>query len=150
MRIREAGPADLRAVAELEGRCFSTPWPDSALRYAMEGEGCTLLAAETEKGALAGYLALQCVLDEGYINNVCTSPEQRRRGVGSALLEETLRRAQERALAFLTLEVRRSNAAAIGLYGKFGFKTVAARPNYYECPREDALIMTLYLGEGQT
>ena len=84
-----------RAVAELEGRCFSTPWPDSALRYAMEGEGCTLLAAETEEGALAGYLALQCVLDEGYINNVCTSPEQRRRGVGSALLEETLRRARE-------------------------------------------------------
>ena len=44
----------------------------------------------------------------------------------------------------------RKTVEAIGLYGKFGFKTVAARPNYYECPREDALIMTLYLGEGQT
>jgi ribosomal-protein-alanine N-acetyltransferase len=41
----------------------------------------------------------------------------------------------------MTLEVRRSNMAAQGLYTKLGFKIEGERPNYYEDNGEDALIM---------
>jgi ribosomal-protein-alanine N-acetyltransferase len=53
-----------------------------------------------------------------------------------------LRRAEERELSFVTLEVRAHNDAAIALYAGEGFRTVGVRKNYYERPREDALLMT--------
>ena len=50
-------------------------------------------------------------------------------------------------LAFLTLEVRPSNTAAIALYQGFGFREVGRRRNYYDLPKEDALILTKYYTE---
>jgi ribosomal protein S18 acetylase RimI-like enzyme len=46
------------------------------------------------------------------------------------------------------LEVRRSNAAAIGLYERSGFRPVGVRRGYYASPREDALTMALEVGPG--
>ena len=52
--------------------------------------------------------------------------------------------ARDRGLAFLTLEVRQSNAPARALYESCGFAVVGTRRGYYEKPREDALLMTFY------
>ena len=41
-----------------------------------------------------------------------------------------------------TLEVRQSNAPARALYEKLGYIQAGLRRNYYENPREDAVIMT--------
>ena len=81
------------------------------------------------------------MLDEGYIDNVAVAPDARRHGVASALLDVFCRFGAAN-LAFLTLEVRRSNTAAIALYEKFGFQMAGLRPGYYQHPREDAVIMT--------
>ena len=83
--------------------------------------------------------------DEGYISNVAVDPEHRRQGIGGALIAELVRRAQERSLVFLTLEARESNAPARALYAQHGFSDVGVRKNYYEKPREDAILMTLFL-----
>ena len=64
--------------------------------------------------------------------------------MAGALLDVFISFAEGSALAFLTLEVRPSNAAAISLYNSFGFEEVGRRKNYYELPREDALILTRY------
>ena len=82
------------------------------------------------------------VLDEGYITNVAVRPECRRNGIAQKLLQVFLDFAQAHKLAFLTLEVRASNYGAIALYGSRGFRGVGRRKNYYEHPREDAIIMT--------
>ena len=82
------------------------------------------------------------VLDEGYITNVAVKPELRRQGIASQLLEVFINFAKGNHLAFLTLEVRPSNTAAIVLYGRHGFRSTGRRKNYYEHPREDAIIMT--------
>ena len=100
--------------------------------------------AEIE-GELAGYMGLQYVLDEGYISNVCTAPEHRRRGVAGALIDEMISRARALGLSFLSLEVRVSNDPAISLYAGKGFVSVGVRPKYYEKPTEDAMIMNLAL-----
>ena len=84
----------------------------------------------------------QILLDEGYITNVAVFPEQRRRGIAGQLLQVFLNFAEANHLAFLTLEVRPSNAAAIALYQGFGFQEAGRRKNYYQQPREDAIIMT--------
>ena len=67
--------------------------------------------------------------------------------MASQLLQVFLNFAQGNRLAFLTLEVRASNYDAIALYGSRGFRSVGRRKNYYEHPREDAVLMTLYLAK---
>ena len=84
----------------------------------------------------------QILLDEGYITNVAVRPDCRKQGVAGKLLQVFLDFAQANRLAFLTLEVRASNYPAIALYGSRGFRGVGRRKNYYEHPREDAIIMT--------
>ena len=78
----------------------------------------------------------------GYITNVAVRPECRRQGIAGKLLQVFLDFAQGNHLAFLTLEVRASNYDAIALYGSRGFRSVGRRKNYYEHPKEDAIIMT--------
>ena len=80
--------------------------------------------------------------DEGYITNVAVDPSRRRQGVAAQLLQVFDNFARGNQLAFLTLEVRPSNTAAIALYQGFGFREVGRRRNYYDLPKEDALILT--------
>ena len=95
-----------------------------------------------EDGALLGYAVLSTVLDEGNLDNIAVAPEARRRGVADALLSVVTGFGREH-LSRLMLEVRASNAPAIALYEKYGFAAVGRRKNYYDAPREDAVLMTL-------
>ncbi len=134
-----------RAV-EIERLSFPDPWPASFFVSELENPFCRYIAAEDEAdGRLMGYAGFQYVLDEGYINNIAVSPEYRRKGVASALLEALIEMALELGLSFLTLEVRAGNAPALALYSVFGFKPVGRRKSYYERPREDAILMTRLL-----
>ena len=86
MTIRDARPSDVAKIAALERECFSLPWPEEIITSQLSGPGKIMLAAE-EEGAFAGYMGLQYVLDEGYISNVCTAPEHRRRGIARRLVD---------------------------------------------------------------
>jgi ribosomal-protein-alanine N-acetyltransferase len=99
-----------------------------------------------ENGVVLGYAGLSVVAGEGYINNIAVRQEYRKQGVASALLDVFLRFAQAQNLEFLTLEVRLSNQAAKGLYMKHGFAQVGRRKDYYDDPREDAILMTRTFG----
>lgn len=142
--ITDAREEMLPQLLEIEKECFSVPWTEAMLRAQMAPETHIFLTAETD-GTVLGYIGLMFVLDEGYISNVATAPQFRRQGVAEALIRALVRRAEEKRLAFLTLEVRESNAPAIALYEKCGFRTVGRRKNYYEKPTEDAILMTRLL-----
>ena len=107
----------------------------------LDDDNACFLVAEDDEGNVIGYAGLNTVLDEGYINNIAVEEAARKHGVASALLDVFVRFAAVN-LAFLTLEVRKSNAPAIGLYEKFGFQQVGIRKGFYSHPREDAIIMT--------
>ena len=77
---------------------------------------------------------------------MAVSPQFRRQGIAEALIKNLMDVTLSEGAEFLTLEVRKSNADAIGLYSKMGFETVGERKGFYENPREDALLMT-YRGE---
>ncbi len=128
-------------IAALERECFPDPWSERLLEDALFDPQASFLAAEDEEGNVLGYAGLHAVLDEGYIDNIAVEPDARRHGVASALLDVYCRFAGEH-LAFLSLEVRASNAPAIALYEKFGFQRAGVRKGYYQHPREDAVIMT--------
>ena len=129
----------LDEVAELERICFTTPWSRNMLAEELDNYLSAFLVALDDQDHVVGYAGLQAVLDEGYITNVAVRPDCRKQGVAGKLLQVFLDFAEGNHLAFLSLEVRASNYDAIALYGS---RSVGRRKNYYEHPREDAIIMT--------
>lgn len=135
--------AHLDQVAEIENLCFSDPWSRRMLSEHLENECAATLVAQGSDGTVLGYAGLLVVLDEGYITNVAVRPDYRRQGIAGELLSVFRRFAEGSKLAFLTLEVREGNAPARALYAKYGYKEVGVRKNYYDHPKENAVIMTL-------
>ncbi len=140
----------LEELEKLERICFSRPWSRKMLAEELENQCAAFLVAEDSvSGRVLGYAGLMVVADEGYITNVAVFPEHRRQGIAAQILQVFLQFAAANRLAFLTLEVRPSNAAAIALYQGFGFEEVGRRKNYYDLPKEDALILTKYFETGE-
>ena len=148
VRIVPMNADHLDEVAELERICFSTPWSRNMLAEELDNMLSAFLVALDDADRVVGYAGAQVNLDEGYITNVAVRPECRRQGVAAKLLQVFLDFAKANKLAFLTLEVRASNYDAIALYGSRGFRSVGRRKNYYEHPKEDAIIMTLEFDHG--
>ena len=138
----------LDRLEQLERMCFSRPWSKKMLAEELDNQcAAFLVAVEPETEKAVGYAGLLVVADEGYITNVAVDPSCRRQGVAAQLLQVFDNFAKGNHLAFLTLELRPSNAAAIALYEGFGFREVGRRRNYYDLPKEDALILTKYYTE---
>ena len=143
IRIVPMSAEHINEVAALELACFSRPWSRQMLAEELDNQcAAFLVALEPETEKVIGYAGLLVAADEGYITNVAVRPDCRKQGVAGKLLQVFLDFAQANHLAFLTLEVRASNYPAIALYGSRGFRGVGRRKNYYEHPREDAIIMT--------
>ena len=127
-------------VAALEKECFSDPWSQRSVASELENPLALWLVWE-EDGQVLGYVGSQTVLDETDMMNVAVSAQARRRGIAQALVEALVIQLKQRGSRCLTLEVRTSNAPAIALYEKLGFRQVGRRPNYYSHPKEDGLIL---------
>ena len=140
--IRRAEACDAACIADIEKQCFSSPWSEASVISTMENQDSAFFVAEVE-GKTVGYIGSYFVLDEGNVTNVAVLPGFRRNGIAFALIEALKECAEEKKLAFLTLEVRASNPAR-RLYEKLGFSEVGVRKNYYSNPTEDAVLMTLF------
>ena len=143
MIITDVNSSHLDEIHDIECACFSLPWTCEQLEKQMSADNCIFLAALEDDGTVMGYIGMMYVLDEGYISNVAVSPEFRRQGAADALILALIKRT-EKTLVFVTLEVRESNHPAIQLYAKHGFEVVGKRKNYYDKPKENALLMTLF------
>lgn len=136
----------LDPVADLEQQCFSHPWSLNLLRESMK-TNLFWVALDKDTQSLLGYVSVNNVIGEGYIGNVAVSPHHRNCGIASEMLKVLIAYGSEE-LDFLSLEVRESNLPAIKLYEKHHFHIVATRKNYYDDPKENALIMTIEFQKG--
>ena len=93
------------------------------------------------RGWMAGCCGLWQSFEDADICNVAVDQTLRRQGIGEQLLLFLMENGKKRGVKNFTLEVRRSNEAAIGLYHKLGFLDEGVRPNFYDSPKEDALIL---------
>lgn len=135
-----------RKAAELEKRCFSSPWELEEYEKSRQREDFSCLCAYTD-GEFSGFLMAFHVLDECHLLDIATEEKFRRRGIGAALIRELMKRAGEKDGNVIYLEVREKNQAARGLYEKLGFVPVGKRKDYYKYPTDDAVLYTLTLGE---
>ncbi|MGQ0428339.1 MAG: ribosomal protein S18-alanine N-acetyltransferase [Gammaproteobacteria bacterium] len=145
-RLRPMTPADLPRVALLERGSYAYPWSDQIFADCLRvGYHCVVV--ETDAG-VCGYAVLSMGAGEAHVLNLCIAEEERRRGIGRALLLALLAHARDRGIRDAFLEVRRSNRGAIALYHTLGFECVGQRRGYYQAHegREDALVYRLELG----
>lgn len=139
--IRRMKREDIPEAAALEKQCFSMPWSEQAYLSTLADESALYLVAVSGDGKPVGVCGMLNILGEGDISNVMVSEAFRRRGIAEEMMKELLEQGRKQGILSFTLEVRASNKAAIRLYEKFGFVTEGRRKNFYERPREDALIM---------
>lgn len=139
---------DVKAVAELEKKCFAVPWSEKSFHDEMKNKLAIYFVAKAG-GRCVGYAGFWNVSGEGGITNVAVLPEYRRQGIGSMLIAEMIKTAVKLKLDLLTLEVRKSNIGAQGLYKKFGFDIIGERKRYYSDNGEDAWIMTKSFAENE-
>ncbi len=143
IRIRPMTAEDLGIVSSIEETVFSMPWTEDGFVSAIKMPGSNYLVAEDENGNIVGYCGYYSCMDEAEITNVAIAPAFRKKGYATIMLKELLRLAKENGIEKVVLEVRFSNHNAIGLYEKLGFQTLGIRKDFYEKPKEDAIIMLL-------
>ena len=137
--VRRLTYADLPHVVAIERRAFPAPW--SLAMFVLElskPQGVCLAAVMPESDEPAGYVICSRFEDVWHLMNIAVHPDRRRSGIATTLIEALLERL---GTAPITLEVRPTNVAALGLYEHFGFRAAGRRPRYYQDNGEDALIM---------
>ena len=142
MIIRTLQLRDLGAIEEIEHRSYPTPWSRSMFASELAKPSSICLGAfDEEDDALLGYLIISRYVDAWHVMNVAVAPERRRSGIASTLLNRLFEQTAGDGRRGYTLEVRVSNAGAIRLYERLGFRSRGIRRGYYTDNREDALIM---------
>ena len=142
--IRPMEKRDIPHIHEIERQSFAMPWSEESIRHDLEenvvARWLVMEGREDEPPVLA-YASMWLVIDEGHVCNIAVHPQARGRGYGRRIVRALIGLAEDEGMRLMTLEVRRSNAAAQALYHSLGFSDVGYRKRYYENNREDALIM---------
>jgi [ribosomal protein S18]-alanine N-acetyltransferase len=142
IQLRRLQMRDLGAIETIERLSYPTPWSRSMFAGELAKPSSLCLGAfEGEREDLVGYLIISRYVDAWHVMNVAVAPEQRRRGIATALLDRLFELTAGDGRRGYTLEVRVSNRHAIDLYERLGFRPRGIRRGYYTDNREDALIM---------
>jgi ribosomal-protein-alanine N-acetyltransferase len=135
-------PSDLDEVMAIERLSFSSPWSSQFFLEELKAPYAMSLLAEVGERSV-GYIIYWVLARELDVHNLAVYPAYRRRGIGRALLCAAIDKAISHDLSRVTLEVRKSNAAAQHLYRSLGFVAQGVRRGYYSDDGEDALLMAL-------
>jgi [ribosomal protein S18]-alanine N-acetyltransferase len=143
--IRPLRPDKAEACARLHAAGFAHPWSAEEIAQLVASRSTLAAAAlDPANGRLRGFVLARLAADEAEILTIAVELAWRGRGVGRALLAESLRRAANAGARTMFLEVDETNAPALALYRRFGFAKVGQRPGYYRSgdgTRASAIIM---------
>ncbi len=149
--IKERGRAELeitrmrrrhlKGVMAIERQVYPRPWSPSLFLSEMSEMGNRAYLVARLEGEVVGYGGVVCYGDEGHITTIAVDPDHHRMKIGTRLFYELMRAALSMHVRAVSLEVRMSNWGAQRMYGRFGFRPVGVRKNYYQETGEDALVM---------
>jgi [ribosomal protein S18]-alanine N-acetyltransferase len=145
IEISKACKKDIDDIASIEKLCFTVPWSKESIKEEIIANNLAIYLCAKLRGKIIGYAGFWEITDEAHITNIAVHPEFRMNNVGSKLLENLIGICKQSGIKSMTLEVRKSNLAALGLYKKFGFNSMGTRKAYYSDNKEDAIIMWKYI-----
>ncbi len=124
--------ADLSDVLRIERDSFPNPWSRQMFERDILYNKLAHIFSVRIDSRIVGYFSLWKIVDEGHLVTLAVDPAVRRRGFGSAILRESIRRAVDMRIRKITLEVRETNRDAIRMYQSFGFIKAGVRLKYYD------------------
>jgi len=143
--IDKADASQVRALQHLHAASFWRGWNEEDFFTFLRDETmlCFIARPIGYPDDITGFVLMRHLHDEAEIITLAVAPKNRRKGIGYALLDATLRYLHHQRAQKLFLEVEEKNHAAITLYRRFGFEEIGRRPGYYqiETGRCDALTM---------
>ena len=139
---RSIKETDVESVAKMEKLYFTDAWSEKSILETMQQAQAFVLVAE-ENEEIIGYCIVYFALDEAEIARIAVDASRRKQGVGQELLRATCRVGIQQGIERLLLDVRESNSAALNLYRSFGFAEDGIRKNFYENPKEHAVLMSM-------
>lgn len=146
IEIRPMAKSDIGAVISIENEVFTDPWPDEAFHEGLTFAEHQFIVAQRDSEVI-GYAAYFVQMGEARITNIAVAPDYRRKSIAKKLINYILEIVGKTDCLYIFLDVRPSNQAAIDLYRKFGFEKAYIRPDYYESPPEDAMVMVRRIKE---
>lgn len=158
LKIQRAEKTELAEIAALESEIFSDAWSEKSLTETWNQKNAEIFTARyvrkkseeciskpEEDNKMAGYVIFYYVLDEGEIARIAVSSEVRRQGTATQIYQRLEKFCKEKEITKIMLEVRESNEAARAFYNRCGFKEDGIRKNYYDEPKENAVLMSVNL-----
>lgn len=130
IKISRCELGDKNDVKKAEEASFNDAWSVGAIEEELCSSRAICLKAVKE-GRIVGFAFLKVLLDEGEILRIAVLPDERKKGIGQALLARLIKEAYEAGVQSIFLEVREKNTSARALYEKNGFEAYSERKNYY-------------------
>lgn len=129
-------------ILQIEGLCYGAHhWSRDSFVAELNNEISSYKCIINSDNKCVGHIGIWKIVNEAHVTNLSVHPEFQNKKLAHRLLLSMLDECYEEKIKFITLEVRVSNKKAIGLYEKFGFKSLGVRKKYYQDNNEDALIM---------
>jgi ribosomal-protein-alanine N-acetyltransferase len=142
LNVRKIKESDVEQVAALERESFTDAWSEKSILETMQQSQAFVLVAE-EDNVVVGYCIVYYALDEAEIARIAVETSRRKQGVGQELLRATCRTGIQQGVERLLLDVRESNVTAQNFYRAFGFVEDGIRKNFYQNPKEHAVLMSM-------
>lgn len=139
--IRNMQLSDANEIARLEEEAFSDAWTEKGILDTFHQQQAFVVVGEMDD-KVVGYCIMYYVLDEGEIARIAVDDNCKRQGVGRAILNQAECICKEKGITRILLDVRESNGAARAFYRNYGFVEDGIRKNFYEMPKEHAVLMS--------
>ncbi len=134
LRLRYVGlesvPSIMPVMTTAFPREYGEAWTADQCRAMLITAGSRLLLAEHD-GRAAGFALSRAILDEEELMLLAVTPQFRRIGTGTAIINKMIKNAQANNIARIFVEVRENNPAR-HFYQKLGFEQIGYRKNYYK------------------
>ena len=142
IKIEEMTFEDYEKIKDNLKEEFDEFWSASILKSELESENSKYIVAK-ENENVVGFAGIILLPDNAEITNIVTKKSERKKGIGSLLLEKLIEMAKNEKKENISLEVNENNISARNLYEKYKFEIVGMRKKYYS-GKENAIIMTRY------
>lgn len=139
-KIESMNVSHVEGIFEVSKLSLPEAWNIESIEKELSNKLAKYLVA-LDGNTVIGFVGMWIVFDEGDITNIAVHPAYRKQGIGNLLMNSLIALCKENNITSLTLEVRESNLPAQNLYKKHEFTEEGIRKNFYDNPKENAIIM---------
>ena len=121
-RLRPMTQEDLPEVEEVDHAAFSSPWQLNRASLQAAFRGCSYNTVAEQNGRIVAYQMTAASYNISHLARLAVLPNSQQHGLGSSLVQDTIREAEARGSTEISVNTQTNNASSLRLYSRFGFQ----------------------------